>query len=91
VTETELLTPKECAQYRRCSVRKLDRERAEGRGCPHVRIDGRIFYRRSDIERFISAHVCGGELRGSGIATERPIRRHNRPRGSGGTVVEPSA
>ena len=27
--ETELLTVKESALYRRCSVRKLDRERAE--------------------------------------------------------------
>ena len=52
-----LLTPKECAVYRRCSVRKLDRERAEGRGCPYVRIDGRIFYRRVDVDRFIEAHL----------------------------------
>lgn len=53
----ELLTPKECAAYRRCSIRKLDRERAEGRGCPHVRIDDRIFYRRADVDRFIEAHL----------------------------------
>ena len=52
-----LLTPKECAAYRRCSVRKLDRERADGRGCPYVRIDGRIFYRRVDVDRFIEAHL----------------------------------
>lgn len=54
-----LLTPKEAAKIRRCSERKLDRERAVGRGCPYVRIDGRIFYRRSDIEIFIAAHVRG--------------------------------
>jgi hypothetical protein len=52
-----LLTSKECAVYRRCSVRKLDRERAEGRGCPYVRIDGRILYRRADVDRFIESHV----------------------------------
>jgi hypothetical protein len=52
-----LLTPKECAVYRRCSVRKLDRERAEGRGCPYVRIDGRILYRRADVDRFIESHL----------------------------------
>ena len=34
MTESELLTPKECSAYRRCSVRKLDRERTEGRGRP---------------------------------------------------------
>jgi hypothetical protein len=48
MAETEILTPKESAAYRRCSERKQDRERAEGRGPPFVRIDGRIFYRRSD-------------------------------------------
>jgi hypothetical protein len=61
--ESELLTPKECAQYRRCSIRKLDRERAERRGCPYVRIDGRIFYRRSDVDLFIGAHICGESAR----------------------------
>ena len=34
MTPTDLLTPQEYARYRRCSVRTLDRERAEGRGCP---------------------------------------------------------
>lgn len=53
----ELLTPKECAAYRRCSVRKLDRERAERRGCSYVRIDGRIFYRRADVDRFLELHL----------------------------------
>src|ERR1700722_11041843 len=52
-----LLTQKECAAYRRCSVRKLDRERADGRGCPYVRIDGRILYRRADVDRFIESHL----------------------------------
>ena len=61
--ETELLTVKESALYRRCSVRKLDRERAEGRGPAYVRIDGRVYYRRSDIDQFITAHVCGGAHR----------------------------
>jgi hypothetical protein len=61
----ELLTSKECAAYRRCSVRKLDRERAEGRGCSYVRIDGRIFYRRADVDRFIEAHLRVGTGPGS--------------------------
>lgn len=87
MTESELLTPKECSAYRRCSVRKLDRERTEGRGCPYVRIDGRIFYRRSDIDRFISAHVCGGDLRGADSATEPTPRRRNRPRRSANAVA----
>ena len=71
-TVPELLTPKECAAYRRCSLRKLDRERADGAGCPFVRIDNRIFYRRADIDRFIEAHLRGGELRDrNGISAVR--------------------
>jgi hypothetical protein len=61
MTTTELLTPRECAAYRRCSGRKLDRERADGRGPAYVRIDGRIFYRRADLDCFIAAHVRGGK------------------------------
>jgi hypothetical protein len=81
VAESELLTPKECALYRRCSVRKLDRERAERRGCPYVRIDGRIFYRRSDVDSFIGAHVCGDDRRGSGTPAEpRTDKRGRRPK-----------
>jgi hypothetical protein len=75
MTETDLLTPKECASYRRCSVRKLDRERAEGRGCLYVRIDGRIFYRRVDVDDFIAAHLRGGD---AGMATGRATRPRSR-------------
>src|SRR3974377_579641 len=71
MVESELLTPKECSEYRRCSLRKLDRERVERRGCPYVRIDGRIFYRRGDIDRFIIAHVCGGERTRAALAVEK--------------------
>jgi hypothetical protein len=70
--ETELLTERETAEVRRCSTRKLQRDRAEGRGCPYVRIDERIFYRRQDVDRYIAAHVCPGELRDT-VAT--PPRR----------------
>jgi hypothetical protein len=68
----ELLTPRECADYRRCSIRKLDRERAEGRGCPYVRIDGRIFYRRGDVDQFIESHLRLAGQRG-GTLEERAI------------------
>ena len=78
MVETELLTPKECSEYRRCSLRKLDCERAERRGCPYVRIDGRIFYRRSDVDCFIGAHVCGGDLPDTEVAPDP--RRRGRPR-----------
>ena len=52
-----LLTASETAQYLRCSLRTLDRERADGRGIPYVRIGGRIRYRRADVEAFVEAHV----------------------------------
>jgi hypothetical protein len=55
----ELLTAGETAQLLRCSLRTLDRDRAEGRGCPFVRIGGRIRYRTSDIEAFVVANVRG--------------------------------
>ena len=54
-----LLTAPETAQYLRCSLRTLDRERAEGRGIPYVRIGGRIRYRRADVETFVAARVRG--------------------------------
>jgi hypothetical protein len=54
-----LLTPKEYADMRRCSVRTTERERERGDGCPYVQIGRRIYYRREDIERFITARVRG--------------------------------
>jgi len=56
---SDLLTPREYADYRRCSPRTLDRERAEGRGCPYIRLGGRILYRRSDIIQFLSSQIRG--------------------------------
>lgn len=57
MSDIEFLTPAEYAQLRRCSLRTLDRERANHCGCPYVRLGGRIFYRRNDIEHFIETLV----------------------------------
>jgi hypothetical protein len=89
MAETELFTAKECAEYRRCSVRKLDRERALGRGPAYVRDGDRIFYRRSDVDRFISEHVCGGEVPGADATTEPAPRRGGRPRKNSDATVTP--
>ena len=70
-----LLTARETAQYLRCSLRTLDRERADGRGIPYVRIGGRIRYRRADVEAFVAAHV-----RGHATGTDTP---QSRRRGQG--------
>jgi excisionase family DNA binding protein len=61
--DNTLLTAPETAQYLRCSLRTLDRERADGRGIPYIRIGGRIRYRRADVEAFIAAHVRGNAAR----------------------------
>jgi hypothetical protein len=63
MTDISLLTEKESAKYQRRSQRTLARERSEGRGCRYVRIGSRIFYRKSDLDAFIAAHVRGGEDR----------------------------
>ncbi len=56
------LTTEEYAQLRRCSVRTVERERANGDGCPYVRLGSRILYRRADIDRWIEQHVHSGAL-----------------------------
>ena len=72
---TELLTAAEVARLLRCSLRTLDRERADGRGCPYVRIGRRIRYRRADVEAFVAAQV-----RGHATGTDTP---QSRRRGQG--------
>jgi hypothetical protein len=78
----ELITTTEFARLRRCSLRTLDRERAEGRGCPYIRLGARILYRRADIEHWIQQHVHGGaeSVRKPVGDPAQPPRRHGRPR-----------
>jgi excisionase family DNA binding protein len=73
-----LLTVAEAAQFLRCSLRTLDRERAEGRGCAYVRIGRRIRYRRADVQAFVTAHLRGGArgaLPGSKQSRSRRLRK----------------
>jgi hypothetical protein len=56
--QSDLLTAKECAEYRRCHVRTLENERERGDGCPFIRIGRRIYYRRADVDKFIADHLC---------------------------------
>lgn len=76
---TQLLTALETASLLRCSLRTLDRERADGRGCPFVRIGGRIRYRRADVEDFIAAHVRSH----AGGAGSGRMGSQSRERGAG--------
>jgi hypothetical protein len=72
---TEIWTSRECATYRRCSLRTLDRERERGDGCPYIRVGERIFYRRGDVERFIEEHVCGDRAAEPLSASSEPPHR----------------
>jgi hypothetical protein len=49
----DLLPEALIAETRRCSVRTLQRERVSGRGCPYVKIGGRIYYREADWTDFV--------------------------------------
>jgi hypothetical protein len=75
-----LLTAPEAARLLRCSLRTLDRERADGRGCPFVRINGRIRYRRVDIESFIVAHLRSHHSEPLPTPATAAERRRGRPR-----------
>jgi excisionase family DNA binding protein len=77
---TELLTALETARFLRCSLRTLDRERADGRGCPFVRIGGRIRYRRADVDAFVAAHVRGNASEAKSISDTAEEVRHRTAR-----------
>ena len=77
---TELLTALETARLLRYSLRTLDRERAEGRGCPFVRMGGRIRYRRADVEAFVAAHVRGNASEAKSISDTAQVRRRTARR-----------
>jgi hypothetical protein len=84
--DDDLLTQIEAARERRCSVRKLERERAEGRGPPYVQDGGRVFYRWGDVRKFIAAHVHGGDLRVA-ATSPRPGRPRKRALGDVGSTT----
>jgi hypothetical protein len=84
MTETDLLTQRKYASYCRCSVRTLDRERAEGRGCPYLRLGSRILYRRIDIDRYLQAQVRGGDARDPDSSTGQAQPTDRLPYSRGG-------
>lgn len=70
----DLIPQKKVAEERDCSVKKLEWERANGRGPAYVRDGRKIFYRRRDLDVYYTANLHGG------VATEPP--RRGRPRKS---------
>jgi hypothetical protein len=55
----DLLTSKEAAVYLRIAENTLRRWRCRGVGPKYIRINGRILYRRRDLERFLDLNECG--------------------------------
>ena len=55
----KLLTEREYADLRGCSVRTLQREREDGSGCSFIRFKRQVRYRPQDIVQFIEVHVQG--------------------------------
>jgi hypothetical protein len=53
----DLLTEAEAAHLRRQSIRTLQAERLRNDGCPYVKLGRSVRYRRSDVLKFIEAHV----------------------------------
>ncbi len=70
----DFLTTEEVAQFRRCSIRKLEDERSRGRGPAYLRDGGRILYRKRDVDAWVEVN-----LRGNAITEPQP-RRRGRPR-----------
>jgi len=58
-----LLTQKDYAQLRRCSIRTIQRERERGNGCPFIRIGKLIRYKTADVLQFVEAHRSEGVQR----------------------------
>jgi excisionase family DNA binding protein len=79
-----LLTAVETAQLLRCSLRTLDRERADGRGCPFIRIGRRIRYRQEDVDAFVKAHLRGHGTEPSLDAAQARRRRLSKHVAHGG-------
>ena len=67
--ECDFLTAAECCKILRCSLRKLDRDRASRVGCPYFRLGGKIFYRRKDIFAYIESCRRGTPEQGKSDGT----------------------
>lgn len=46
------LRTKELARRWNCSVRTLEGDRYRGRGCPYLKLSGRVVYALADIEKY---------------------------------------
>lgn len=56
-TTSPLIAPETAAAYLRCNPRTLAEWRIRGRGPKYVRAGRRAFYRQSDLDTWLEAHV----------------------------------
>lgn len=56
-TTSPLIAPETAAAYLRCNPRTLAEWRIRGRGPRYVRAGRRAFYRKSDLDTWLEAHV----------------------------------
>ena len=55
VTLGDLLTAEEAAKALRCHYMTLSRQRMDGKGIPYIKCGRKVFYRRADIEAYLSS------------------------------------
>lgn len=53
----ERMKPDKASEYLGCSQMTLARMRHEGRGPRYVKLGGRVFYRKADLDAYVEAGV----------------------------------
>lgn len=56
-TRKGLINERECADYRGCSLSKVQKERMRGDGPPFVKMNHLVRYRLQDVDEWIAARV----------------------------------
>lgn len=52
-----LWTEREAAEYRRCSVSLIQKERITGKGCPFVKMGRSVRYRPEDVRAWVARKI----------------------------------
>lgn len=55
--KNENMTPKEAAEYLRCSTEWLQKLRQRGEGPAYAKLGHKVVYRKVDLEAFVAANV----------------------------------
>jgi hypothetical protein len=63
-SDERLLTPKETAEFLRCSVSSLNKWRIYGGGPRFVRVESRVRYRFRDVIAYVDTRTCASTSAG---------------------------